>query len=128
MARVEVILSETGLAEGLGEALRGLAVRAVEETLRLEAPRLEEVARGEGWPAAEEVEVGLTLTDDASIRELNRTYLGRDSATDVLAFFMGGPPPETGGPSPGAGGAAAGEAPSSGEPLLLGDVVVSLET
>ncbi|MCL6581979.1 MAG: hypothetical protein K6U08_10310, partial [Firmicutes bacterium] len=77
MARVEVVLSETGPAEGLGEALRGLAVRAAEETLRLEAPRLEEVAREEGWPAVEEVEVGLTLTDDASIRELNRTYLGR---------------------------------------------------
>lgn len=119
---MEVVLSETGAAEGLGEALRGLAVRAVEETLRLEAPRLEEVARGEGWPAAEAVEVGLTLTDDASIRELNRTYLARDSATDVLAFFMGGPPVGT------EGDAGGPRASALREPLLLGDVVVSLET
>src|SRR5437660_844549 len=33
-----------------------------------------------------EVEVGLTVTGDAEIRELNRDYRGIDAPTDVLSF------------------------------------------
>jgi len=35
---------------------------------------------------AEDWEVSVTLTDDASIRELNRTWRDKDEATDVLSF------------------------------------------
>jgi len=49
-------------------------------------------------------------TDDAGIRPLNRRWLGRDRATDVLSFPL----------REGAHADAAGD--------LLGDVVVSLET
>jgi probable rRNA maturation factor len=31
----------------------------------------------------------ITLTEDRSIRRVNRTYLGRDQFTDVLAFSLG---------------------------------------
>lgn len=31
-------------------------------------------------------EVGLVVTDDATVRDLNRRYLGRDETTDVLSF------------------------------------------
>lgn len=35
-----------------------------------------------------EAEISLLITDDASIREINRDYRGIDSATDVLSFPM----------------------------------------
>jgi len=35
-----------------------------------------------------DVEVSLLLTGQGKIRELNRTYRGKDRPTDVLAFFM----------------------------------------
>jgi probable rRNA maturation factor len=54
------------------------------------------------------VEIGVVLTDDAKMRTLNRTWRGKDSATNVLSF-----------PAP-AGGSA--------EPRLLGDVVLAYET
>jgi probable rRNA maturation factor len=54
-------------------------------------------------------EVGVVLTDNARIRDLNRTWLGNDKATNVLSF-----------PAPGA-------APAS-ETRFLGDVVLALET
>jgi len=120
LSRIEVILSETASADLLPAETRRLCESAVRETLLLEARRLGELpaasARG-GEPAASArggepaaIEVSLTLMDDAGIRELNRRYLERDSATDVLAFSMGG------------------EDPGEAEPFLLGDVVVSVET
>jgi probable rRNA maturation factor len=36
----------------------------------------------------DEGEISLTLLDDDSIRELNRTYLGRDVPTDVISFAL----------------------------------------
>ncbi len=33
-------------------------------------------------------EISLALLDDQAIRELNRTYLGRDRPTDVIAFTL----------------------------------------
>ncbi|MDP2952357.1 MAG: rRNA maturation RNase YbeY [Chloroflexota bacterium] len=34
------------------------------------------------------VELGLTVTDDAAVQELNRTYRGLDETTDVLSFAL----------------------------------------
>ncbi|MFH1651085.1 MAG: rRNA maturation RNase YbeY [Chloroflexota bacterium] len=44
------------------------------------------VLRAEG--IGETVEVGLVITGQKQIRELNRTYRGIDAPTDVLSFFM----------------------------------------
>ena len=43
-------------------------------------------ARAEGRTAGE---VSLQLLDDRGIREMHRRYLGRDRATDVIAFSLG---------------------------------------
>lgn len=58
-----------------------------------------------------DAELSVVWTDDAGIRPLNRRWLGRDRATDVLSFPMG-----------------EGEAFANTAGDLLGDVVVSLET
>jgi probable rRNA maturation factor len=64
-----------------------------------------------------DLEVSVVLTDDAEIRDLNRTYRHRDEATNVLAFAaLEG------------GAEAAGARPPEGAPLVLGDVVVALES
>jgi probable rRNA maturation factor len=55
--------------------------------------------------------VSLALADDETLHRLNREHRGEDRATNVLAFPDGGRV----GPAPGAA-------------LLLGDVVVALET
>jgi probable rRNA maturation factor len=65
--------------------------------------------RQEGFDEA--ATVGLLITDDENIRELNLQYRGQDSVTDVLAF------------SPGEGSDGFVSPPSV--PLHLGDVVVS---
>ena len=54
--------------------------------------------------------LGLVLTDDAEQRELNRTYRGRDAATNVLAFAL------------------ADSTCQGGTPVLLGDVVLAFAT
>ncbi|MDH5747764.1 MAG: rRNA maturation RNase YbeY [Rhodospirillales bacterium] len=58
-------------------------------------------------------EVSLMLTDDETIRGLNRTYRGKDQATNVLSFA-----------------AREGDAPEvpGDEPELLGDIVIAYET
>jgi len=131
---VEAVVSETPQAAALGADLVGLCRRAVETALAGEAARLGEVAPGE-----RRVEVSLTLTGDDEIRELNRRYLGRDRATDVLSFPMwkgdedGAQADAATGPAP---GPASGPGPEPGtapegapdEPVLLGDVIVSVET
>ena len=58
----------------------------------------------------EDSELSILLCDDASIRELNREYRGKDKPTDVLAFPMW----EGAEPSP--------------NRELLGDVVISIPT
>ncbi len=63
-----------------------------------------------------EAEVGITLVDDAAIRELNHNYRHLDCPTDVLSFAMR----ETGAEEPSYQAAEWEE--------LLGDVVISLET
>jgi len=53
--------------------------------------------------------LSILLTDDRRIRKLNQTYLGKNRATDVLAFSMV-------------------EGIRIGDENLLGDVVVSVDT
>lgn len=66
-----------------------------------------------GKPRAE---VSILLTDDARIRELNCTYRGYDSPTDVLSFAQNAPEGDMVLPA------------LPGHPELLGDVVISVET
>lgn len=56
-------------------------------------------------------ELTLVLTDDAAIQVLNRDYRGKDKATDVLSFAQ-----------------LEGETVPVGEALVLGDVVISVDT
>ena len=56
--------------------------------------------------------VDITLADDATLRALNRTWRGKDSSTNVLAFPAADPMLP----------------PPPGAPLLLGDVVLAFET
>lgn len=62
-------------------------------------------------------QVDILLTDDATVHGLNRQYRGYDKPTDVLSFPQG---------------ESAGEAPplprADGMPILLGDVVISVDT
>ena len=43
-----------------------------------------------------EIELGLVITGQEKVRQLNRTYLGEDAPTDVLAFAMTPPQPGEG--------------------------------
>jgi probable rRNA maturation factor len=56
--------------------------------------------------------LGIVLTDDSEQRDLNRTWRGRDSPTNVLSFALTDPD---------------GKVPQ-GAPVLLGDVVLAFET
>ncbi len=58
-------------------------------------------------------ELSIVLTDDAAVRELNRTYRGVDETTDVLSFAQ----------SEGSAFAL-----PEGEAPHLGDVIISLDT
>jgi len=60
-------------------------------------------------PVSNGAELGVRLTDDADIRDLNRAWRDRDAATNVLAFALN-------------------DAPGSGAYAMLGDVVIALET
>jgi probable rRNA maturation factor len=64
----------------------------------------------------EEAELSVLLTDDPTIRDLNRAHRGKDKPTDVLAFPLDleDGPPRRGG--------------HDEKPALLGDVVISLDT
>jgi probable rRNA maturation factor len=62
--------------------------------------------------APPEAVVDVTLADDAAQQALNRTWRGKDSSTNVLAF----PAADPSVPVP------------PGAPLLLGDVVLAFET
>ena len=83
-------------------ALRGLIRRAVTETLKYEDFRYD-------------AELSVTFTDNEGIRELNGEYRNIDRATDVLSFPL----------------YENGEIDESevieGEPIGLGDIVISLE-
>lgn len=53
------------------------------------------------------IEVSLYFTDDEVIKELNKTYRGKDKATDVLSFIFDEP---------------------AGPYRLLGEIVISVDT
>lgn len=59
-----------------------------------------------------DVEVSVTFTDNAQIKELNAQYRNKDSATDVLSFPMFESDEDF---------------EIYPEPILLGDIVISLE-
>lgn len=82
---------------GAAEDVSGLVHRAVEAALAV-APA----------PPSGPVEVCVVLSDDAALRDLNRTWRGLDKPTNVLSF------PAAGMPGPG--------------PRLMGDVVLAYET
>jgi len=63
-----------------------------------------------------EVELSLLITDDATVRELNKKYRGKDKTTDVLSFAL---------EADKRGGAAAGFVMPPGEMVHLGEVIVS---
>ncbi|WP_052464086.1 rRNA maturation RNase YbeY [Methyloceanibacter caenitepidi] len=64
-------------------------------------------------------EVTVVLTDDAEIRDLNRTWRGKDEPTNVLSFPSGDMPDAAG---------AFDDDTQDGAPVLLGDIVIALET
>jgi probable rRNA maturation factor len=78
--------------------------------------RVARLAVSQGNPSGQTgpVEISLILTGDRRVQELNRDYRGQDRPTDVLSFSLweGQVPPP----------------PPPGQPRLLGDVVISLET
>lgn len=83
---------------------------AQEELLRKVA---EQALRLVGADLGENVSVSVTLVDDEAIHELNREHRGMDRPTDVLSFSQ-------------LEGEEMGDLPE-GEPLPIGDIVISLE-
>jgi probable rRNA maturation factor len=84
--------------------------------------------------APEPASIGLILSDDAELAELNAVHMGKDGPTDVLSFPLlppGAFPPHPGKQATGAGdepsGAAGGFALPPGARPHLGDIVVSVE-
>ena len=75
------------------------------------ARRAAAAALAAAGPTPADAELCIVLADDATLRRLNRDFRGRDRPTNVLAF-----PAED----------ARDAAPEA--PVLLGDVVISLET
>lgn len=96
---IAVAIERRGWAAALPDAA-GLAEGAVRATLTRQ-----------GWDRAGRTEVSVVLTDDQRVRKLNRDHRGQDKPTNVLAFPL----------------AQAGDLRRQ-IPLLLGDVVLALET
>lgn len=65
--------------------------------------------RSEGY---EDAAVSIMFIDDSEIAELNKTYMGKNRPTDVLSFTMIDDESDD----------------ESGIPLMLGDIVISVET
>lgn len=93
------------------------------------------VAAAEAVGAPMPASVGLVLSDDAELAELNTTHLGKRGPTDVLSFPL--LPPEAFPPHPGSPANRAAAAPMSqpvtvfalppGRRRHLGDIVISVE-
>lgn len=73
------------------------------------AQKAAEAALAVTYEADEAFEASVMLTDDAQIRELNRTWRGKDKPTNVLSF-----------PAP--------EQPGQDGPRHLGDIALAYET
>jgi probable rRNA maturation factor len=114
--RVDPTIRE-GVASPIGvRALAGAIAAALDA---VDAPR----------PAS----IGLILSDDAELAELNEAHLGHEGPTDVLSFPLLGPeafPSHAGGRDPEAPsrhGKAASFPRPPGQRIHLGDIVVSVE-
>jgi probable rRNA maturation factor len=86
---------------------------AMDSPLWADVPMIEKVVRGAVEAALsectiEKAEVGVALTDDARVRELNRQWRGHDMPTNVLSFPAPEIPAENG--------------------RFLGDVILAFET
>lgn len=89
-------------------------MKLTEEMAELICSVLNKAAKIYGLPP--EAEVGILLTDNEYIRELNLKYRGKDCSTDVLSFALNEE-------------AEAEPAITDGtQNMLLGDIVISLET
>lgn len=91
---------------------------AVDEALLCRT--IERVLRNEGVGGA--VEVGLRITDDAEIQQLNARYRGHDRPTDVLSFPLEERPAAEG---PAERVSAEAFVVPEGMPRQLGDIVIS---
>ncbi|MBN1828273.1 MAG: rRNA maturation RNase YbeY [Deltaproteobacteria bacterium] len=86
-------------------------VKNQQRTVRIDRKRIAAVCRTLlSWIAPEECELSILIVSDSGIRKINKKYLGRDCATNVISFAM-----------------------SEGDfgdinPHLLGDIVISSET
>jgi len=98
--KLRVYFTNEQTAHKTGIALMSLIRRAILGALKYEG-------------FERDCEVSVTFTDNAGIRELNREYREKDTATDVLSFPMYDFP--------------AGDEPCEGFPCELGDIVLSLE-
>ncbi len=100
-----------------------------DEQWRIELPNLEEISQNvvnlvlenslRNLKASQDVEVSITLMNDAEIRELNDDHRDEDKATNVLSF----PTYE-----PGELDSVSDINIPAGMPLILGDIIVALET
>jgi probable rRNA maturation factor len=105
------------MTPALATQARTLAVDIiVESPLWADEPSAEQIVQRAIARAAEladtpaaEAELAVMLTDDASIRELNRHWRGIDKPTNVLSF-------------------PAAEPPGTGAPIHLGDIAIAYET
>lgn len=98
----------------------GIAVEVIERDpdWRAAFPACERLCRSAALAAWDQLtadgaagEVAVVLADDAFVRDLNRTYRGKDAPTNVLAFAN-----DDDGPLP------------PGEPRQYGDVILARET
>lgn len=101
---IEIKVADAAWRSALPE-MRALSRKAVEAALAVAPP----------LPAEPNAELSLLFANDEAMRALNRDYRGKDKSTNVLSFANLD--------------VADGAMPvSPGEPLLLGDVVLALET
>src|SRR5947209_2265436 len=87
---------------------------------RLDADSLHRLAigvlRAERVPGP--LELGVCVTDDQDVRDLNRDYLGHDYETDVISFGMGDDQAVAGAPR---------FVTPEGRPPYLGDIAISYD-
>jgi len=103
---IDISWEESGIDPAEQAALQEILRQAVAEVLLLEGSR-------------QDAEIGLLLTNNKAIRELNKTYREIDSPTDVLSFAL----QEKGRDEP----EIFWDDLSDGEDNALGDIVISVE-